>query len=150
MEEAGGTPSYEAHRRKIDMSASNLQGSSWDALLRKYAYVWIWSVLVGSVTSVGFSFFGFSGGRWGAMGTGLIAFTFFGAASVLVSLAALSKFFSGYLLPIFFGDTEVTTEESLRAALLLRRSFRYLVFAVLIKFAMSAVEQLLSATYSRF
>jgi hypothetical protein len=116
-----------------------------DLLLRKYVYVWLWSVLLGAVTTVGFTFVSSSAGRWGSMGVGLIFFTFLGAASVVASLVALSRFFSGYLLPIFFGSAEVKTEESLRAALLLRRSFRYLIVAVFIKFTMSAVEQLLSA-----
>jgi hypothetical protein len=146
MEESPQMHEIEAQQDSARGLKQNLPASEWDSLLRKYTYVWIWSVLLGSVTTVAFTFISYGGGRWGPLGSGLILFTMFGAASVVISLSALGKFFSGYLLPVFFGAAEVKTDESLRAALLLKRSFRYLIFSIIIRFIMSAVEQLLSAT----
>jgi hypothetical protein len=123
----------------------NMQGASeWDRLLIKYVYVWLWSVLLGTTTTVAFSFISYRSERWGILGIGLVALQLIGGMCVAVALFALARFLQGFMLPIFFGGEESDRSQQKSAARLLGRSFRYLIFAVIFRFLMSATELVLS------
>jgi hypothetical protein len=60
------------------------------------------------------------------------------------SLLALGRFLQGFLLPIFFGGIDGDYDQQKSAARLLGRSFRFLIFAVVFRFLMSATELMLN------
>ncbi len=123
----------------------NMRGASeWDRLLIKYVYVWLWSVLLGTTTTVAFSFISYRSERWGLLGVGLVALQLVGGVCVAVSLLTLARFLQGFILPIFFGGDEGNLNQQISAARLLGRSFMFLIFAVIFRFLMSATELVLS------
>jgi hypothetical protein len=86
----------------------NMKGASeWDRLLIKYVYVWLWSVLLGTTTTVAFSFISYRSERWGVLGIGLVALQLIGGSCVAVALLALARFLQGFMLPIFLVEKKV-------------------------------------------
>jgi len=112
----------------------------YNRIFGKYVYVWLWSLLLGTATSIGFSFISYRTERWGLLGISLVFLQLLGGVFILLCLATLLKFFAGFLLPIFFGDAEVTLDEQVRAGRLLGLSFRYTIYAVAFRFILSAIE----------
>jgi hypothetical protein len=117
--------------------------SELDHLLVKYVYVWLWSILLATTTTVAFSFISYRSDRWGLLGAGLILLVLIGGACIAASLLLLSRFLRGFLLPIFFGGLESEPKQRQGAARLLGQSFRFLIYAVIFRFLMSAAQLML-------
>jgi hypothetical protein len=122
----------------------------YNRIFGKYVYVWMWSLLLGTATSIGFSFISYRTERWGPLGLSLVLLQILGGICVLLCLSKLLRFFGGFLLPIFFGDVEITPEERVRAGRLLGMSFRYIIYAVGFRFLLSAIEVALTLSSHAF
>jgi hypothetical protein len=113
-------------------------------LLNKYVAVWLWSILFGATTGVGYTVISLRTSSWGRLGAmlilpGMIVLVFTAAA-----WAQLYQAFVGYLLPVFF-ENRCDEESMSKFRYALRRAFLYLFMASLIRILGWLFEMGLSA-----
>lgn len=123
----------------------NEESPGWDRALTKYIYVWLWSILLGANTSVGFTFLEYRSGHWGVLGLGIVLVMAVGAISIIGSLVALFRFLFGYLLPVFFANVEAEELHRERAGRRLAESFKFLIWAVVARLLVTGIDLTLTS-----
>jgi hypothetical protein len=83
-----------------------INGPTVDGLLTKYVHVWLGTMVLGTTTGVGFNILTYGGStRWGALGP-FFGFVFLASlAAAAVSWYAILRYWSDYLIPLFFRST---------------------------------------------
>lgn len=116
---------------------------SYEPLLGKYVSVWLWSILFGSMTGVGYSFIAYrpfdTRFRVSVLLSGLLFAI--GAMAALSSLLALYKALVRYLIPQFILRHE--SDPELFAICLQRALFMFIV-AVITRVVMALVDAVLT------
>ena len=144
------------------MSSNPQSPNRLDGLLRKYTYVWLWSILFGVSVGTTFSLANTDLRRpWGELSPLPIALS-----TLAVIFAAglwwhLYRYLAFFLIPIFFlgydpvpdTSTEIPFEEaesrlrkpSRGAAASLRFAFQYLMFAIFVRLLLALTQQVFEA-----
>jgi hypothetical protein len=121
----------------------NLQPSDrWDNLLGKYVSVWIWSILLGMTLSTTISFTSVrSGGTRGLVGMVLAFPVLIGVLATFVGFTHLLRYLYRHILPVFmFGESPNGRETAYH----LHVALRYLIYAVMLRLATTALEILIN------
>jgi hypothetical protein len=126
----------------------------WDVLLAKYIRVWIWSLLFGAASALGYSYVGFQLDKpWGSLAVLPLALLLIGVASSLGAWWSLLRYLRGTILPEFFGlsdrdesdDPREREWRNYRAGRVITRAYVYLLIAGLTRLLISASELLFEA-----
>jgi hypothetical protein len=101
-------------------------------LLNKYVAVWLWSILFGATTGVGYTVMTLRSGSWGSLGAvlvlpGMIVLMFTAAAWL-----HLYRAFTRYLLPVFF-ENRSDEKSTYMFQYSLGRAFYFLFMASLVR-----------------
>ena len=100
-------------------------------LLNKYVAVWLWSILFGAASGIGYSVTSFRTSNWGTIGAVLILPTLFVIVLVAGSWLHLYRALTRYLLPVFFGKTDRADPGQFGYSL--TRAFQFLFLASLMR-----------------
>jgi hypothetical protein len=121
----------------------------WEALLRKYVSVWIWSILMGVTISVAISFVGVrSSAVRGLVGVALAFPILAGVIAAYGGLMHLLQYLRHHIIPTFLGDSserEEYIENSERTAFHLYLALKFLIYAILLRLITAALEVAINA-----
>ena len=123
-----------------------IESTKLDNLLNKYVAVWLWSLVFGGVTGTLYLLITvqLQYERWGYIGLVKVLFMLLSVALAILSSLSLYKGLSGYLIPRYILQRNITDEDTYKFALNLKRAFLSLVQAVLFRACMSLVDLLYS------
>lgn len=121
--------------------------SEIDKILSKYISVWLWSILFGSVTAVGYSFLGYDlRENWGELSVLLFAIIMLGMSCIFISIFSLYLYLIKYIIPRFlFSEHTCFSGPHVmeKAGRWLRRAFLGLMLAILFRLSITTVGLLL-------
>ena len=120
----------------------------YESLLGKYVSVWLWSILFGSMSGVGYTFIGYSPIEGRFLASIILSCLLFGIGSLaaLSSLIALYRGLVNFLIPKFVMGEESDPQAF---AFSLRHAFLMFIIAVVTRVIMALIEALL-AGFGRF
>jgi uncharacterized membrane protein len=128
-------------------SDSDAPETKWDSLLTKYVRVWVWSVLFGTTSAVGYAFIGVRIDRpWGSLTVLPLVILIIGIAASLGAWTSLLAHLRLVIMPTFFGYVDYETrkrsaaENERRASQALLKSFRYFIIAGVSRLLLSLIE----------
>lgn len=129
------------------------KSDKWEILFRKYARIWIWSILFGSVTGLGFSYLGVRvDGRWGPVSLLPLILLLTGIFSTLGAWLRLFSYLKQVILPLLFeADYNLEEADSARvkrgATRDIAQAYQYLLLAGITRLLIAATELLFQTLF---
>jgi len=134
---------------------------TYDDLLSKYSIIWIWSIIVGINTTIGFSLYEYNSRNYGFLGLPNIALSGIAAFCCIASWLNLYKVLRLIILPQLFNqkraskplnnNLEIEDMEKILSgnnninAYYISNALRYLIFALMFKYIAVIADHLLNS-----
>ena len=117
-----------------------------DLLFRKYAYIWVWSIIFGANTGLAFSFLSIQIDRdWGPLGVGLVTLLGLSGWAWFTANLFLLLSFSRSILPIIVKvDSKPLSRIWYSDSKILKNALRFMLTAMMARFLMVLFELALS------
>lgn len=132
-----------------EVGQESRQQLPWEALLRKYVSVWIWSILMGVTISVAISFVSVrSSAVRGLVGIALAFPILAGVAAAYGGLMQLLQYLRRHIIPTFLhsgSEREEHANNSEQTAHHLYLALRFLIYAITLRLVTAALEVAINA-----